>query len=160
MRLPPQSSRWEEKTHYPERTPAGYSPIFFPGFPPFFPLPAAFFKMSPLQLFLFSSFRTAAVNMHSTADTNQPPLIITGATKQENKYGREKGGTRAGREGLCAGLAGRLSGWTLPETTKTERWQRWDEVRPFYRPEQKPFETLNSVSDWIPMGPTDNKREL
>lgn len=38
----------------------------------------------------FSAFRTAAVNMRGTADTNQPPQIITAATKQENKYGREE----------------------------------------------------------------------
>lgn len=38
----------------------------------------------------FSTFRTAAVNMRSTPDTNQPPLIITAATKQENKYRREE----------------------------------------------------------------------
>lgn len=150
------SSRWKEKPI----TPRGHRQVTLL-FSSIFPLPAAFFKMSPLQLFLFSSFRTAAVNMRSTPDTNQPPLIITGATKQENKYRQEE--RRAEREGLCAGLAGRLSGWTLPETTETERWQRWDEVRPFYRPGQKPFETLNSASDWIPMGPTDrsgNKREL
>lgn len=56
----------------------------FPFFLPF----AAFFKMSPLQLLLFPSFRAAAVNMRSTPDTNQPPLIITGATKQQKKYRR------------------------------------------------------------------------
>lgn len=100
---PPQKKLFQQqvegKTHYPERQ------VILP-FSSIFPLPAAFFKMSPLQLFLFSSFRTAAVNMRSTPDTNQPPLIITGATKQENKYRREERRDEGWKRGSLCRVSG------------------------------------------------------
>lgn len=115
-------------------TPRGHRQVILPSpfvqnkhphVPSFPPPPLLHSSKCPLCSFSrfppFSAFRTAALNMRSTPDTNRPPLIITAATKQENKYGREeKGGTRAEWEGLCVGLAVRLSGWTRPETTKTE----------------------------------------
>lgn len=97
---PPSSSRWKEPI-----TPRGHRQVILP-FSSLFPPPVAFIKMSPLQLFLFSSFRTAAVNMRSTADTNQPPLIITGATKQENKYRREERRDEGWKRGSLCRVSG------------------------------------------------------
>lgn len=79
-----------------------------PHIPCFFPLPHS--SKCPLCSFShfppFSAFRTAAVNMRSTPDTHQPPLIITAATKQENKYGREE----RRDEGWIRGSLCRVSG--------------------------------------------------
>lgn len=104
------------------------------------------------------SFRTAAVNMLRTPDTNQPPLIITGATKQENKYGREgkkegDGGRQRGslcRPERCGG-----AGWTPPETERKQSAGRGGmRSDSFTVQNRKCLKRPQSVSDWFLMGPT------
>lgn len=90
------------KKSLPREDTAGYSPVFL-----HFSSRCRILQNVPLCSFsYFSSFRTAAVNMRSTPDTNQPPLIITGATKQENKYRREERRDEGWKRGSLCRVSG------------------------------------------------------
>lgn len=157
------SSRWKENNHCAERTRQVLLSSSFlkhpqvPSFPP--PLPNSS-KCPPLQLFPFSAFRAAAVNMRSTPDTNQPPLIITAATKQENKYGREERRDEGWMRGSLCRVSGAIKRLDAAWNNKNRVLEEvgWGQTVLLSR-----TETLKSVSDWFLMGrtePSSNKREF